>query len=91
MTEKNHDEMMEIVNDATEKLAIELVLSKGIPMQIVLAAMHAHTIGAIAATYGGPMAALASRQAAERVEHMPSREAYERAVPLATATPAGRA
>lgn len=91
MTEKKHDEMMEIVNDATEKLAIELVLTSGIPLQIVLAAMHAHTIGAIAATYGGPMAALASRQAAERVEHLPSRESYKRAFALATVAPAGRA
>lgn len=91
MTEKKHGEMMEVVNEATRKLAVELVLAHGVPLQIVLAAMHAHTVAAIAETYGGPMAALAARQAAERVEHLPSREAYERAFPLATATPAGRA
>ena len=91
MTEKNHDEMMKMVSAATRNLAVELVLARGVPLQIVLAAMHAHTVGAIAEAYGGPMAALASRQAAERVEHLPSREAYERAFPLATATPAGRA
>lgn len=91
MTEKKHDEMMEMVNEATRKLAVELVLAHGLPLQIVLAAMHAHTIGAIAEAYGGPMAALAARQAAERVENLPSRKAYEKIVALATVSPAGRA
>ncbi|MFD1193346.1 hypothetical protein ACFQ3C_01510 [Seohaeicola saemankumensis] len=91
MSTEKHHELVEIVNEEVRKLAIELMLKNGIPMHVVLAAMHAHTIGAIAETYGGPMAAMAARQAAERVENLPSRKAYEKIVALATVGPAGRA
>lgn len=50
MTTKSCDELMEIVTDETRKLAVELVLRKGIPIHIVLAGMHAHTRDGIMAS-----------------------------------------
>ena len=47
---KKQDELMGIVIDETRKLAIDLVRSKGIPLQVVLAGMHAHTDDSIMAS-----------------------------------------
>ena len=42
MAMKNHDEMVEIVKGEAQKLTSDLVLKRSIPIQIVLAGMHAH-------------------------------------------------
>lgn len=46
---KKQDELMGIVINETRKLAIDLVRSKGIPLQVVLAGMHAQTSDSIMA------------------------------------------
>lgn len=91
MSKIQNDEMMGYVTEETRKLAVKLVLKKGIPLDVVLAAMHAHTIAAVAEAYGGTMAAAAARQAADRVQDMPSRETYDRIATLASVPPAGTA
>ncbi|WP_136644656.1 hypothetical protein [Tabrizicola sp. YIM 78059] len=79
------------VRQGVRLLVAHLVKAEDMPLAGVLASAHAEIIGAIAAVYGGDMAARSARLAADQVEGMPSLEEYAAENPLATMATKGRA
>ncbi len=81
------DEQIELIAASVRNVAQHLHYFNGIPAPLILAVMHAEVIAMIATTYGGAQAAQSARNAAEKVEGLPS---YADC-PLAAMQPVGRA
>ncbi|GGE04843.1 hypothetical protein SAMN05421774_101808 [Gemmobacter megaterium] len=87
MTDKTRQDMANEAADMVARMLADFQAITGYPPECIAAGAHGQIVATVTLLLGGPQAAVMFRQAAERVENLPSLHAAS----LAMRPPAGRA